>query len=245
MVERPREEKTKQTNEEKSRFERFRVLVGSAHKRQRLQLSRRGFRRARSRESIDIMYVVQVGAHDHHGGSHDVVPQLIQKGWRALLIEPQPNNVAKLRTMYQNVSDRVRIEEAAICANKSQSSITLWYMNGTATLGSNHSDVRCLGRDTFVTAIASLNRAHVQRFQGYYYSTPKACRRCAAKLNRSLPSNCMRHVFNHNIKERSVRCASVVDLIYAYQHGPPDMLMIECAPRLTSNKLLASACRTS
>ena len=172
-------------------------------------------------------YVVQVGAHDHHRGSNDIVPQLIKRGWRALLVEPQPNNIAKLQTLYAHVTERVRVAEAAICANETQPSITLYHMNGTATLGSNHSDIRCLGRDTFVTAIESLNRAHVQRFQGQYYLTPKQCRKCSLRLKRPLPPNCMRHVFNHNIKERVVRCVSVVDLIHTYKHGPPDMLVVE------------------
>ena len=84
-----------------------------------------------------------------------------------------------------------------------------------------------LGRETFVSAIASLNRAHVQRFQGQYYLTPNQCRRCAVKLNRPLPPNCMRHVFNHNIHERRVRCASIVDIIQGHRRGAPDMLVID------------------
>ena len=171
-------------------------------------------------------FVVQVGAHEHHRGGHDIVPQLIRRGWHALLVEPQPNLASKLRTLYANATEQVRVVEVAVCPG-SQTSISLWVLNGTETLGSNHSDIRCLGRETFVSAIASLNRAHVQRFQGQYYLTPNQCRRCSIKLNRPLPPNCMRHVFNHNIREKKVRCASIVDTIQEHQHGAPDFLVID------------------
>ena len=91
--------------------------------------------------------VLQVGANVRSELAifgHDPVPRLIARGWAAILMEPQPALADALRLHYSEYS-RVTIVPEAFCADGSTASAALWYINATATLGSNESDARCIG----------------------------------------------------------------------------------------------------
>jgi hypothetical protein len=165
--------------------------------------------------------LVQVGAHRHEGG-HDPAPKLIKAGWSAILFEPQPASAQALREKYQGVS-RVRVIQAALCTNSTEEFVKMWSLNTTRNLGSNESDVRCMGA-RLPSVIASLSRQHLLKHQVAY--SPTICERCSRRLGRPLPKTCTRHVVDANLQWSRVQCSSVARELPAGRRSP-DVLMID------------------
>ena len=87
----------------------------------------------------------------------------------------------------------------------SPTTIPLYFINGSRTLGANESDVRCLG--DVVSGTASFSKALVMAHQRFYRYTPSQCASCATRLGRQLPPTCMRRVYADNLDVLQVRCA--------------------------------------
>ena len=172
--------------------------------------------------------VLQIGANSHGADiafSHDPVPTLIRQGWRATLVEPQPVAAGKLRAAYAATNGRVRVLEAAFCSEPGVSSVPLYFINGSRTLGSNESDIRCIGGDGAISGTASFSRQHVMAHQRFYKFTPSQCRSCAARLGRPLPPTCMRRVYADNLQMLDVRCVRTEDV--APDARSPDAVVID------------------
>ena len=180
--------------------------------------------------------VLQVGAHRHAGpAGHDPVRNMIEEGgYDAILIEPLPFAAAELRTRYAQ-HPGVRVVEAAVCPGRvGRRAPLLFYLNGTSTLGSNTSDIRCLGR-AIKEELASLSKMHVLRHQRFYRPHSVAqCRRCSERLGRPLPTDCMRDVIVANMQLMRVRCTTLATELprVCASHGAtrvraPDVLVID------------------
>jgi hypothetical protein len=162
----------------------------------------------------DMPTVLQIGA-NYHGGSrshmHDPVPILIEHGWSATLIEPQAAAVAALHDKYRG-NPAVEVRQEAVCAEAEDASVTLWFVNTSHALGSNHSDPRCLGDLGAIQGTASVTRKLVLQNQRFYRYTPSQCKACAARLQRPLPPNCMSRVYLDNLQNSSVPCSRLASL---------------------------------
>ena len=165
--------------------------------------------------------LVQIGAHRHEGG-HDPSPGLIQSGWSAILFEPMPTSAKALRDKYQSIP-RVRVVEAAVCMNATQSDARLWSLNLTRNLGSNESDVRCLGAK-LPTVIVSLSKRHLLKHQMGY--SPTMCTRCSKHLSRPLPPTCLRHAIDANLQASRVACSNVARELPTGRRYP-DVLVVD------------------
>ena len=159
--------------------------------------------------------VLQVGANSHSDDAafaHDPVPRLIARvGWGAILVEPQPEAAASLRDRYRSKAPRVAVVEAAFCPDAAARSVPLYFINGTRTLGSNESDVRCVGKA--ISGTASFSKPHVLQHQRWYRFTPSQCATCSKLLGRALPPTCMRRVYLDNLEVANVPCAAVHQLL--------------------------------
>ena len=150
------------------------------------------------------------------------------------LIEPLPGAAAELRERYTNYAG-VRVVEAAVCPGRvARRPPLLFYLNGTSTLGSNHSDIRCLGR-AIKEELASLSKMHMLRHQQFYRPHSVAqCKRCAERLGRPLPTDCMRDVIVANMQLTRVRCTTLAaelphtcDAQGTMRIRPPDVLVVD------------------
>ena len=169
--------------------------------------------------------VLQVGANSHSASAahaHDPVPFLIAHGWSATLIEPQPQNVAALRSRYSG-QESVSVRAEAVCETAAARWTTLWLINASKTLGANHSDARCLGDAGAISGTASLSRRQVMQYQRFYRFTPSQCARCAQQLGRPLPPSCMSRVYLDNLENISVPCAQLGGTAAA----PADVLVVD------------------
>ena len=169
--------------------------------------------------------VLQIGANSHSTSTafvHDPVPRLIANGWRAVLVEPQPDAAVALRHHYAGREDQVRVVEAAFCPSATARAMPLYFVNATKTLGANESDVRCVGDAIFGTA--SFSKAQVLRHQRWYRFTPSQCMACARRLGRPLPPTCMRRVYTDNLDVLTVPCAS------------PEQLLASASSRTSSSR---------
>lgn len=155
--------------------------------------------------------VLQIGANSHSGSiahAHDPVPFLIAHGWAATLLEPQPPAAAALRELYhKKLSATITVRGEAVCTDVMAATATLWYINATKTLGSNHSDARCMGDFAAASGTASLSRGQVVQYQRFYRYTPSQCAACSLRLQRPLPPSCMARVYLDNLESVSVPCA--------------------------------------
>lgn len=152
--------------------------------------------------------ILQVGANSHGASfahAHDPVPYLISHGWAATLIEPQPQAAAALRERYGGNS-AVAVRAEAVCTTDDAEYTTLWLINTTKTIGSNHSDARCLGDLAAISGTASLSRKQVLQYQRFYRFTPSQCAACSQRLGRPLPPSCMSRVYLDNLENVSVPC---------------------------------------
>ena len=166
------------------------------------------------RIAVRVPTLLQIGANSHGdslGFLHDPAPKLISKHWAAVLLEPQPGAAMALRRRYAG-NRRVRVVQAALCRDGSPPSMVLYFVNGSRTLGSNESDVRCMFDDA-ISGTASFSRAHVVAHQRWYRSTPSQCAKCSALLGRPLPPTCMSRVYTANLDSIDVPCASVAQLL--------------------------------
>lgn len=170
--------------------------------------------------------LVQIGANIHEATTYDQAdpaPLAVARGWAATLLEPMPDIFATLERRYTPRPPRVALINAAVCdacgsAPLQMHSIDL--TNATGNWGSNDSDARCLaanagpekcrprceGASHWTSEIASLDRAHVERHNRLFAYGANQCKRCAERLERPMPSNCMRNVIAKNLKATSVRC---------------------------------------
>lgn len=165
--------------------------------------------------------LVQIGAHRHEGG-HDPSPGLIQAGWSAILFEPMPSSAKALRDKYHS-SANVRVVEAAVCTNATQTFARLWSLNLTKNLGSNESDVRCMGA-RLPTVIVSLSKRHLLKHQMPY--SPTMCARCSKHVGRKLPPTCIRHAVDANLQADRVPCSNVARQMPAGRRYP-DVLVVD------------------
>ena len=168
----------------------------------------------------------QVGANIHEATSYDQAdpaPLAVARGWAATLLEPMPDVFAKLERRYTPRPPRVDLVNAAVCAACGDAPLRMYSVdptNATGNWGSNDSDARCLaanagreaciprceGASHWTSEIASLDRAHLEQHNRYFAYGPNQCRRCAQRLERPMPSDCMRRVIINNIKSTNVRC---------------------------------------
>ena len=152
--------------------------------------------------------VLQIGANAHSADAafaHDPVPWLIGHGWAATLVEPQPGPARSLRKRYTG-NPSVRVVQGAFCPDSASSTVPLYFVNGSKTLGANESDIRCLGEKGAVSGTASFSRALVAGNQRFYRFTPSQCANCAKMLGRPLPPTCMRRVYADNLDVVNVSC---------------------------------------
>ena len=158
--------------------------------------------------------LLQIGANEHSSNAafaHDPVPSLIRRGWSATLLEPQPGPASSLRTLYTSNS-AVRVVQAAMCQDDATTSVPLYFINGSKTLGANESDFRCMGGNV-ISGTASFTRSLIMAHQRFYKYTPSQCANCAKFLGRPLPPTCMRRVYSDNLDVISVPCARAADLL--------------------------------
>lgn len=102
-----------------------------------------------------------------------------------------------------------------MCQDGATSSVPLYFINGSKTLGANESDVRCLG--DAISGTASFTKNLILGHQRFYKFTPSQCEKCAARLGRPLPMTCMKRVYTDNLDVINVPCARSADLL-----GGPD-----------------------
>jgi len=168
----------------------------------------------------------QIGANIHEATTYaqeDPAPLAVARGWAATLLEPMPDIFAKLERRYTPRPPRVELVNAAVCDACGAAPLRMYSVdltNATGNWGSNDSDARCLaanagpeaciprceGASHWTSEIASLDRAHVERHNRLFAYGPNQCRRCAALLERPMPSNCMRNVIAKNLMATNVRC---------------------------------------
>ena len=174
----------------------------------------------------------QIGANIHEATTYaqaDPAPLAVARGWAATLLEPMPDVFAKLERRYTPRPPRVELVNAAVCDACGGVPLRMYSIdltNATGNWGTNDSDARCLaanagpeacrprcrGASHWTSEIASLDRAHVEKHNGFFGYGPTQCRRCAQRLERPMPSNCMRNVIIKNIKATNVSCFCTLDL---------------------------------
>lgn len=168
----------------------------------------------------------QIGANIHEATTYeqaDPAPLAVARGWAATLLEPMPDIFARLDRRYTPRPPRVELVNAAVCDACGAAPLQMYSIdltNATGNWGTNDSDARCLaanagpeaciprceGASHWTSEIASLDRAHLERHNRLFAYGPSQCKRCAARLERPMPSNCMRNVIVRNIKATNVRC---------------------------------------
>ena len=168
----------------------------------------------------------QIGANVHEATTYDQAdpaPVAVARGWAATLIEPMPDIFAKLERRYTPRPPRIDLVNAAVCDACGSAPLQMYSIdltNATGNWGSNDSDARCFAANAgpeaciprckeashWTSEIASLDRAHLERHNRYFAYGPHQCRRCAERLERPMPNNCMRNVIVKNIKATNVRC---------------------------------------
>ena len=168
----------------------------------------------------------QVGANIHEATTYvqeDPAPMAVARGWAATLLEPMPDIFAKLERRYTPRPPRLKLVNAAVCGSCGSAPLQMHSIdltNATGNWGTNDSDARCLaanagpetckprceGASHWTSEIASLDRTHVTNHNRLFGYGPTQCRRCAERLERPLPNNCMRNVISKNIKVTNVRC---------------------------------------
>jgi hypothetical protein len=168
----------------------------------------------------------QIGANIHEATTYaqaDPAPLAVARGWAATLLEPMPDVFAKLERRYTPRPPRVHLVNAAVCDACGDAPLRMYSVdltNATGNWGSNDSDARCLaanagseaciprceGASHWTSEIASLDRAYLHRHNRFFAYGPNQCKRCAERLERPMPSNCMRQVITKNIKATGVRC---------------------------------------
>jgi len=170
--------------------------------------------------------LLQIGANIHEATTYaqdDPAPLAVARGWAATLLEPMPDIFAKLERRYTPRSPRVDLVNAAVCGACGAAPLQMYSVdltNATGNWGSNDSDARCLaanagpekcipyceGASHWTSEIASLDRAHLERHNRYFAYGANQCKRCAQRLERPMPGNCMRNVITKNLKVTNVRC---------------------------------------
>ena len=178
--------------------------------------------------------LVQVGAFTHGGGSYDPGIKCIQSGWRAMLVEPMPDSFGALQRRYGNVSDRVKLVNAAVCDNCTDHQ-DLWFVdltNATGNWGSMDADARCAAHTVSgLREIASLNARHLTKQQYMYKSNAQRCAKCSALLGKKLPKTCMRKVIYKNLRSRPIACSCLreeVPALPAYRDlGAVALLLVD------------------
>ena len=122
---------------------------------------------------------------------------------------------------------RLELVNAAVCDTCGSAPLQMYSVdltNATGNWGTNDSDARCLaanagpeaciprceGASHWTSEIASLDRAHLAKHNRFFKYGPNQCRRCAARLERPLPNDCMRNVIVKNLKATNVRCFCTV-----------------------------------
>jgi hypothetical protein len=170
--------------------------------------------------------LLQIGANIHEATTYDQAdpaPLAVARGWAATLIEPMPDIFARLARRYTPRPPRVELVNAAVCDACGDAPLQMYSIdltNATGNWGSNDSDARCLAANAgpeaciphcknashWTSEIASLDRMHLEKHNRFFNYGPNQCRRCAARLGRPMPSNCMRSVITKNIKATGVRC---------------------------------------
>ncbi len=168
----------------------------------------------------------QIGANIHAATTYDQAdpaPMAVARGWAATLLEPMPDIFAKLERRYTPRPPRVELVNAAVCDACGDAPLRMFSVdltNATGNWGSNDSDARCLaanagpeacrprceGASHWTSEIASLDRVHVARHNRLFAYGPNQCKRCAERLERPMPSNCMRNVIAKNLKATNVHC---------------------------------------
>jgi len=178
----------------------------------------------------------QIGANIHEATTYaqdDPAPLAVERGWAATLLEPMPDVFAKLERRYTPRPPRVELVNAAVCDACGGAPLRMYSVdltNATGNWGTNDSDARCLaanagteaciprceGASHWTSEIASLDRTHVEKHNRLFAYGPNQCRRCAARLGRPMPSDCMRNVVTKNIKATSVRCFCTTTELQAF-----------------------------
>ena len=186
----------------------------------------------------------QIGANIHEATTYaqdDPAPIAVARGWAATLLEPMPDIFAKLERRYTPRPPRVDLVNAAVCDACGDAPLQMYSVdltNATGNWGTNDSDTRCLaanagseacrprcaGASHWTSEIASLDRAHLEKHNRFFAYGPNQCRRCAARLERPMPGNCMRNVIAKNIKATNVRCFCTTTELKA---GRLSLLMID------------------
>ncbi len=173
----------------------------------------------------------QVGANIHQATSYaqgDPAPLAVARGWAATLLEPMPEIFARLVRFYTPRPPRIELINAAVCDACGDARLKMYSIdltNATGNWGSNDSDARCFaanagpgtcvphcrGVSHWTSEIASLDRGLVLRHSRLFGFGPSQCRRCAQRLGRPMPGDCMRNVIAKNIKTTEVRCFCVAN----------------------------------
>ena len=190
----------------------------------------------------------QIGANIHEATTYaqdDPAPLAVARGWEATLLEPMPDIFAKLERRYTPRPSRVELVNAAVCDACGSAPLRMYSVdltNATGNWGSNDSDTRCLaanagpetciprceGASHWTSEIASLDRAHLAKHNRLFGYGPNQCRRCAQRLERPMPSDCMRNVILKNIKATNVRCFCVATELEArLRRNQLSLLMID------------------
>ena len=191
----------------------------------------------------------QIGANIHEATTYaqdDPAPLAVERGWAATLLEPMPDIFAKLEQRYTPRPPRIDLVNAAVCDACGSAPLQMYSVdltNATGNWGTNDSDARCLaanagseaciprceGASHWTSEIASLDRAHLERHNRLFAFGPNQCRRCAQRLERPMPSDCMRSVIVRNIKATNVRCfCTTTELGPRLRHGNDlSLLMID------------------
>ena len=190
----------------------------------------------------------QVGANIHQSTSYvqdDPAPLAVKMGWAATLLEPMPDIFAKLEQHYTPRPPNVRLVNAAVCDTCGDAPLQMYSVdmtNATGNWGSNDSDTRCLvansgpkscqpyckGASHWTSEIASLDRSHLKKINGYFAWGANQCMNCAQLLERPMPSNCMRRVISKNIKVTDVRCfCAATELKARLRGGSLSLLMVD------------------
>ena len=186
----------------------------------------------------------QIGANIHEATTYaqdDPAPLAVARGWAATLLEPMPDVFAKLERRYTPRPPRVDLVNAAVCDACGSAPLQMYSVdltNATGNWGTNDSDARCLsanagseacmprceGANHWTSEIASLDRAHLERHNRLFAYGPTQCRRCSVRLERPMPSDCMRNVIVKNLKATNVRCFCTTTELKA---GHLSLLMID------------------
>ena len=164
--------------------------------------------------------LLQIGANIHEAITYaqdDPAPLAVARGWAATLLEPMPDIFAKLERRYTPRPPSVDLVNAAVCDACGNTPLQVYSVdltNATGNWGSNDSDARCLaanagteaciprceGASHWTSEIASLDHAHLTKHNRLFGYGPNQCRRCAARLERPMPNDCMRNVIAKNLK---------------------------------------------